>query len=87
MRIIDPIVSADFRPLVLAVPGQHGGGAGPDLDITLLAGRWRYPLVPFAASAMAAFCVGLTRTTSSGGAPPRLPGALRWTMGNALNGT
>ena len=52
-----------------------------------MAGRWRYPLVPFAASALARFCVGLTRTTSSGGAPPRLPGALGRTMGNALNGT
>ena len=87
MRIIDPTVSADLRPLVFAVPGQHGAGAGPDLDITLLAGRWRYPLVPFAASALAAFCVGLTRTTSSGGAPPHLPGALRRTMDNVLNGT
>jgi hypothetical protein len=45
------------------------------------------PLVQFATSALAAFCAGLTGTASSGGAPLRLPDALRRTMGNTLTGT
>ena len=65
-------------------------GLGPVLIWTspcVLPGWWRCPLVPFAASALAAIWPGLTRTTSSGGGPLRLPDALRRTMGNVLNGT
>jgi hypothetical protein len=79
------------QPVFVVGGGNSAGQAALHLaksaqQVTILV-RSDSPLVRFATSALAAFCAGLTGTASSGGAPSRLPNALRRTMDNALNGT
>jgi hypothetical protein len=88
LHLLIPIANATHGRADWAFRASVGLGPAPTWTSPgVLAGRWRCPLAPFAASALPAICAGLTLAASSGGAPLRLPDALRRTMGNALIGT